>query len=65
MSPLFPYFPLVIAFSRRYVTTCGLGTIMALVLPIGVMYLVLQTALLLLWWVLGLPLGIGATYGYP
>ena len=65
MSPLFPYFPLVIAFSRRYVTTCGLGTIMSLVLPLGVMYLVLQTALLLLWWMLGLPLGIGATYVYP
>jgi len=65
MSPLFPYFPLVLAFCRRYVTTCGLGTIMALVLPLGVMYLVLQTALLLLWWALGLPLGIGATYAYP
>jgi len=65
MSPLFPYFPLVLAFCRRYVTTCGLGTIMALVLPLGVMYLVLQVGLLLLWWALGLPLGIGATYGYP
>jgi aminobenzoyl-glutamate transport protein len=65
MSPLFPYFPLVLAFCRRYVTTCGLGTIMALVLPLGVMYLVLQTALLLLWWALGLPLGVGASYVYP
>ncbi|MGI8671847.1 MAG: AbgT family transporter [Luteitalea sp.] len=65
MSPLFPYFPLVLAFCRRYVTTCGLGTIMALVLPLGLMYLVLQTALLLMWWALGLPLGVGASYVYP
>ena len=65
MSPLFPYFPLVIAFSRRYVTTCGLGTIMSLVLPLGIMYLVLQTSLLLVWWFLDLPLGIGAAYRYP
>jgi aminobenzoyl-glutamate transport protein len=65
MSPLFPYFPLVLAFSRRYVTNCGLGTILALVLPLGLMYLALQVALLLLWWALGLPLGIGATYVYP
>jgi len=33
MSPLLPYFPLVLAFCRRYVTTCGLGAIMALVRP--------------------------------
>ena len=65
MSPLFPYFPLVLAFCRRYVKTCGLGTIMALVLPLGVMYLALQTVLLLVWFTFGLPLGVGAGYGYP
>ena len=65
MSPLFPYFPLVLAFCRRYVTTCGLGTIMALLLPLGVMYLALQVALLIIWWTLGLPLGIGASHTYP
>ena len=65
MSPLFPYFPLVLAFCRRYVTTCGLGTVMALALPFGVTYLAMQTALLLVWWALGLPLGVGASYVYP
>ncbi|BCS31941.1 aminobenzoyl-glutamate transporter [Luteitalea sp. TBR-22] len=65
MSPLFPYFPLVLAFCRRYVTTCGLGTIMALVLPLGVMYLGLQVAMLMAWWALGLPLGVGAGYAVP
>jgi aminobenzoyl-glutamate transport protein len=64
MSPVFPYFPLVLAFCRRYVTTCGLGTIMALVLPLGVMYLVLQIVMLLAWWALGLPLGIDAGYAF-
>lgn len=65
MSPLFPYFPLVLAFCRRYVTTCGLGTILALLLPLGVMYLALQTVLLLVWFALGVPLGIGAGHRYP
>jgi aminobenzoyl-glutamate transport protein len=65
MSPLFPYFPLVLTFCRRYVTTCGLGTVMALALPFGVMYLAMQTVLLLVWWAVGLPLGVGATYVYP
>ena len=65
MSPLFPYYPLVLAFCRRYVKTCGLGTIMALVMPLGLMYLALQVALLLVWFAFGLPLGIDAAYGYP
>jgi aminobenzoyl-glutamate transport protein len=65
MSPLFPYYPLVLAFCRRYVKTCGLGTIMALVMPLGLMYLALQVGLLLVWFALGLPLGIDAAYEYP
>ena len=46
-------------------TGFGMGSLMALVLPFGVTYLILQTAMLLLWWGLGLPLGIGSTYTYP
>jgi aminobenzoyl-glutamate transport protein len=55
----------LLAFCRRYVTNFGMGTLMSLVLPLGVVYLVVQTGLLLLWWALGLPLGIGARYFYP
>jgi len=65
MTPLMPYFPLVLAFCRRYVTGFGLGSLMALVFPLGTVYLVLQIAMLLLWWGLGLPLGIGGRYVYP
>jgi aminobenzoyl-glutamate transport protein len=65
VTPLMPYFPLVLAFCRRYVTGFGLGSLMALVFPLGVTYLLMQTVLLLLWWGLGLPLGIGGSYVYP
>ena len=51
--------PLVLAFCRRYVTGFGVGTLMSLLLPFGVVYLALQVAMLLAWWGLGLPLGIG------
>jgi aminobenzoyl-glutamate transport protein len=47
------------------VTGLGIGTLMSLVLPFGVAYLVLQVGLLLLWWVLGLPLGVGSRLVYP
>jgi aminobenzoyl-glutamate transport protein len=65
VTPLMPHFPLVLAFCRRYVTGLGLGSLMALVFPLGAVYLVLQIAMLLLWWGLGLPLGIGGHYVYP
>jgi len=65
MTPLMPYFPLVLSFCRRYVTGFGVGTLMSLLLPFGVIYLALQVAMLLLWWGLGLPLGIGGRYVYP
>jgi aminobenzoyl-glutamate transport protein len=65
LTPLMPHFPLVLIFCRRYVTGFGMGSLMALVLPFGVTYLILQTTVLLAWWELGLPLGIGSTYTYP
>ena len=60
-----PYFPLVLSFCRRYVTGFGVGTLMSLLLPFGVIYLALQVVMLLLWWGLGLPLGIAGRYVYP
>jgi aminobenzoyl-glutamate transport protein len=65
MTPLMPHFPLVLAFCRRYVTEFGIGSLMALVFPFGTTYMLLQTGLLLLWWELGLPLGVGSRYVYP
>jgi aminobenzoyl-glutamate transport protein len=65
VTPLMPYVPLVLAFCRRYVTGFGVGSLMSLVLPFGVAYGVLQVGLLLLWWGLGIPLGIAARYAYP
>src|SRR5512139_2389715 len=65
VTPLMSLFPLVLAFCRRYVTGFGIGSLMSLVFPLGTAYLVLQIAMLLLWWGLGLPLGIGGRYVYP
>ncbi len=65
MTPLMPYFPLVLAFCRRYTTDLGVGTLMSLLVPFGVVYLVVQTGVLLLWWEIGLPLGIDGRYAYP
>jgi len=47
------------------VTGFGVGTLMSLLLPFGVAYMALQIAMLLLWWLVGLPLGIGGRYVVP
>lgn len=64
ITPLMPYFPLVVVFCQRYVKNTGIGTLTALMLPYSVTFLILWTAFLLGYWALGFPLGIQATYGY-
>ena len=64
ITPLLPYFPLIVVFCRRYVKNSGIGTLVALMLPYSVTLLVTWTALLLLFWGLGIPLGVGSSYEY-
>jgi aminobenzoyl-glutamate transport protein len=65
ITPLLPYFPLLVAFSVRYVKNTGIGTLISLTLPISMAYLVVLVACLAVYWGLGLPLGIQAGYTYP
>jgi aminobenzoyl-glutamate transport protein len=65
ITPLLPYFPLIVLFCRKYVSGAGIGTLVALMLPYSVALLVLWTGLLLAFWGLGIPLGFAATYTYP
>jgi aminobenzoyl-glutamate transport protein len=65
ITPLMPYFPLVVAFSQRYVKSSGLGTIVSLMLPYSVTFLIVWTVFLLLFWTLGIPLGVQGVYTYP
>lgn len=64
ITPLMPYFPLVVVFCQRYVKGTGIGTLLALMLPYSLSFLVLWTLFLMLYWALGLPLGLGASYRY-
>jgi len=65
ITPLMPYFPLIVVFCQKYVKGAGIGTLVALMLPYSVALLVLWTTFLLGFWALGIPLGIGASYVYP
>ncbi|MFL0804136.1 MAG: AbgT family transporter [Agarilytica sp.] len=65
ITPLMPYFPLVVVFCQKYVKNTGVGTLVALMLPYSVVILCCWTAFLLLYWALGIPLGLQASYVYP
>lgn len=65
ITPLMPYFPLVVVYCQRYVKSTGIGTLLSMMLPYTICILILWTIFLLGYWALGIPLGIQANYVYP
>jgi aminobenzoyl-glutamate transport protein len=60
ISPLMSYFPLVVAFMKRYDDKAGIGTVVATMLPYSVAFFVVWTFLLVVWFLLALPVGPGS-----
>lgn len=60
ITPLMPYFGVVVAFAQRYDQQLGIGTLVTMMLPYSVAFLLSWSALLLLWALAGWPLGPGA-----
>jgi len=65
ITPLMPYFPLVIIYCQRHCKSCGIGTLVSLMLPYSLAFLAAWSALLLAFWKLGIPLGVAAPFRYP
>ncbi len=65
ITPLMPYFPLVVVYCQRHVKSTGIGTLTSLMIPYSIVFLVVWTLFLLLYWTVGIPLGLGAFYSYP
>ncbi|VEI12812.1 AbgT family transporter [Trueperella bialowiezensis] len=59
ITPMFPYFALVLAVAQRYVKKIGMGTFIATLLPYSIAVGVVWTAMMIVWYLLGLPLGPG------
>ncbi len=59
LTPLMVYFPVIVTFAQRYQKSSGVGSLVALMLPIAAVVLVAWLLLLILWFVLGIPLGPG------
>lgn len=64
ITPMMPYFPLVVVFSQRYVKETGIGTVTSMMLPYSFCFLIGWTLFLFAYWMTGLPLGIQGGYEY-
>lgn len=65
ITPLMPYFPLVVVFAQRYVKKTGIGTLVSLMLPFTIGFFIAWVIFLMIYWALGMPLGLQAPYTYP
>ncbi|MBL8772583.1 MAG: AbgT family transporter [Phenylobacterium sp.] len=64
MTPLMSYFPLVLAFCRRWDGSVGVGTLLSLMLPYALGFMVAGIGMTVVWVALELPLGPGAAVSY-
>ena len=64
ISPLMPYLPIIIVFAERYDKRAGVGTLLSAMLPYSIAFLIGWSFMLVIWMVLGLPLGPDAPSFY-
>jgi aminobenzoyl-glutamate transport protein len=64
MTPLMSYFPLILMFCRRWDKSVGVGTLLAMMLPYALCFMVAGVSMTAAWVALDLPLGPGATVHY-
>lgn len=64
LTPLLPYFPLIIVFAQRYDKNAGIGSIISLMLPYSIVFGFFSTLVLVVWIFFGFPLGPGAPLEY-
>lgn len=57
ISPLFPYFPILLGFLAKYKKDVGVGTIISNMIPYSLVFGVVWSALLIIFMVFGIPLG--------
>lgn len=59
ISPLMSYFAMIVAFMQKYKKDAGMGTLISMMLPYSMFFIVSWTILMMVWFVLGLPIGPG------
>jgi aminobenzoyl-glutamate transport protein len=66
ITPMMSYFGLILAWATRYDKNLGVGTLIAMMLPYSMAFIVFWSGFFYLWtFVLGLPVGPGSPTYYP
>jgi aminobenzoyl-glutamate transport protein len=65
ISPMMSFFALIVAFMQRYDSKAGIGTVIATMLPYSVVFMLVWMVLLVVWLLVGVPLGPGAGLYLP
>ncbi|UUY03901.1 AbgT family transporter [Svornostia abyssi] len=60
LTPLMPYFALMVVFAARYQKDAGIGTVIALMIPYTLILTVVWIVFFFVWFFLGIPLGPGS-----
>jgi len=61
ISPMMSYFALIVAFIARYDKKAGIGTVISTMLPYSIVFLIGWSLMLVIWVLLELPIGPGAS----
>lgn len=64
ITPLLPYFPLVVVYCQKYVKDTGIGTLVSIMIPYSIVFFIAWSIFLLLYWAIGIPLGLQSSYEY-
>jgi aminobenzoyl-glutamate transport protein len=64
ISPMMSYFALIIAFLQRYEPKAGIGTVISVMLPYSIVFMIGWSVLFAIWLAFGLPIGPDAPLQY-
>lgn len=65
ITPMMPYFPLVLGLAQKYDKKMGMGTLISALLPYSIAMGIGWTLFLIIWFLIGLPVGPGGPIHIP
>lgn len=64
ITPLMTYFAIIITFAQKYDKKMGIGTMISVMFPYSIFFMIFWTLMLIVWMLLGLDLGPGSPVFY-
>ncbi len=64
IAPMNPYLIIILVFMRKYMPRAGIGSLISLMLPYAVIFLIAWMLMLSIWYLTGAPLGLGGPLHY-